>query len=255
MKRPERIPLGTGHFVDEYDVDEIFDKSLVAPTIAATMLPFTGMAIDKQRNNSLGPRKQKRASRDSADTKDAVSANAGGNSFGGSSLFGGGEKATVELARVDETSSSSTAAVRRLLIAPPSPFGGGGGMPIFSQQQHEEHHRFPKAAGKRKESISESKQRKASKTMANSSALANLFQAGTNIFGTLNPNLAYEQRVGREVSAAVESIAYVAEHMKAEMSDKKVFCWSKCQKIDKMIKIRCAMTGVIFQWLLIEFCC
>lgn len=32
----------------------------------------------------------------------------------------------------------------------------------------------------------------------------------------------HEQRISKELKSTVESIAYIAEHMKAEMSDKKV---------------------------------
>jgi hypothetical protein len=36
------------------------------------------------------------------------------------------------------------------------------------------------------------------------------------------PAYTHEQRVSGELKSAVESIAYIAEHMKAEMSDKKI---------------------------------
>uniref|UniRef100_A0A0N4Z6Q5 Neur_chan_LBD domain-containing protein n=1 Tax=Parastrongyloides trichosuri TaxID=131310 RepID=A0A0N4Z6Q5_PARTI len=44
MQRPERIPVFNGYFVEEYNADEIFDASLLMPSIAATMLPFTSLA-------------------------------------------------------------------------------------------------------------------------------------------------------------------------------------------------------------------
>ncbi|CAI5453865.1 unnamed protein product [Caenorhabditis angaria] len=40
MKRPERIPIFNGYFVEEYCASEIFDASLVMPSMTATMLPF-----------------------------------------------------------------------------------------------------------------------------------------------------------------------------------------------------------------------
>ncbi|KAK6043117.1 Neurotransmitter-gated ion-channel transmembrane region, partial [Cooperia oncophora] len=41
MKRPERIPIFNGYFVEEYSASEIFDASgLVMPSVTATMVPF-----------------------------------------------------------------------------------------------------------------------------------------------------------------------------------------------------------------------
>lgn len=40
MRRPERIPIFNGYFVEEYSASEIFDASLVMPSVAATMVPF-----------------------------------------------------------------------------------------------------------------------------------------------------------------------------------------------------------------------
>ncbi|CAB3400261.1 unnamed protein product [Caenorhabditis bovis] len=49
MKRPERIPIFNGYFVEEYCASEIFDASLVMPSMTATMLPFLQVqtAIDE----------------------------------------------------------------------------------------------------------------------------------------------------------------------------------------------------------------
>uniref|UniRef100_A0A0K0FIA7 Acetylcholine receptor subunit beta-type acr-2 (inferred by orthology to a C. elegans protein) n=1 Tax=Strongyloides venezuelensis TaxID=75913 RepID=A0A0K0FIA7_STRVS len=44
MRRPERIPVFNGYFVEEYNADEIFDASLLMPSMPATMLPFTNLA-------------------------------------------------------------------------------------------------------------------------------------------------------------------------------------------------------------------
>ncbi|CEF65117.1 GH10531p [Strongyloides ratti] len=43
MQRPERIPVFNGYFVEEYNADEIFDASLLMPSLPATMLPFTNL--------------------------------------------------------------------------------------------------------------------------------------------------------------------------------------------------------------------
>ncbi|KAK6019355.1 Neurotransmitter-gated ion-channel transmembrane region, partial [Ostertagia ostertagi] len=40
MKRPERIPIFNGYFVEEYSASEIFDASLIMPSVTATMVPF-----------------------------------------------------------------------------------------------------------------------------------------------------------------------------------------------------------------------
>ncbi|KAI6234385.1 hypothetical protein M3Y99_00788800 [Aphelenchoides fujianensis] len=41
MQRPERIPIFNGCMVEEYSVEEIFDASLIMPSITATILPFS----------------------------------------------------------------------------------------------------------------------------------------------------------------------------------------------------------------------
>ncbi|MFH4973770.1 hypothetical protein AB6A40_000479 [Gnathostoma spinigerum] len=47
MKRPRTIPIFNGYFVEEYCATEIFDASLVMPSLPATMLPFTQMCDDQ----------------------------------------------------------------------------------------------------------------------------------------------------------------------------------------------------------------
>uniref|UniRef100_A0AC35TTI2 Neur_chan_LBD domain-containing protein n=1 Tax=Rhabditophanes sp. KR3021 TaxID=114890 RepID=A0AC35TTI2_9BILA len=47
MERPARIPVFNGFFVEEYNAEEIFDASLLMPSIAATMLPFSNLGINK----------------------------------------------------------------------------------------------------------------------------------------------------------------------------------------------------------------
>ncbi|GMT30652.1 hypothetical protein PFISCL1PPCAC_21949, partial [Pristionchus fissidentatus] len=47
MRRPERIPIFNGYFIEEYCVSEIFDASLVMPSMAATIVPFLGIDIHK----------------------------------------------------------------------------------------------------------------------------------------------------------------------------------------------------------------
>ncbi|GMR54916.1 hypothetical protein PMAYCL1PPCAC_25111, partial [Pristionchus mayeri] len=43
MRRPERIPIFNGYFIEEYCVSEIFDASLVMPSMTATIVPFLGI--------------------------------------------------------------------------------------------------------------------------------------------------------------------------------------------------------------------
>uniref|UniRef100_A0A9J2P975 Uncharacterized protein n=1 Tax=Ascaris lumbricoides TaxID=6252 RepID=A0A9J2P975_ASCLU len=40
MKRPERIPIFNGYFVEEYCASDIFDASLIMPSMPATIVPF-----------------------------------------------------------------------------------------------------------------------------------------------------------------------------------------------------------------------
>uniref|UniRef100_A0A915AAY4 Uncharacterized protein n=2 Tax=Parascaris univalens TaxID=6257 RepID=A0A915AAY4_PARUN len=40
MKRPERIPIFNGYFVEEYRASDIFDASLIMPSMPATIVPF-----------------------------------------------------------------------------------------------------------------------------------------------------------------------------------------------------------------------
>ncbi|CAJ0573852.1 unnamed protein product, partial [Mesorhabditis spiculigera] len=44
MKRPERIPIFNGYFVEEYSASEIFDASLIIPSVTATIVPFLNVS-------------------------------------------------------------------------------------------------------------------------------------------------------------------------------------------------------------------
>lgn len=58
MKRPERIPIFNGYFVEEYCVEEIFDASLIMPSITATILPFS--EVGRRRNQPQYPSRHHR---------------------------------------------------------------------------------------------------------------------------------------------------------------------------------------------------
>ncbi|KAJ1348062.1 DNA-directed RNA polymerase I subunit RPA2 [Parelaphostrongylus tenuis] len=71
MKRPDRIPIYNGYFVEEYCASEIFDASLVLPSMTATMVPFLNVtemtihssgesSMDKQENHHRNCSKWKR---------------------------------------------------------------------------------------------------------------------------------------------------------------------------------------------------
>lgn len=154
MSRPKRIPLYGGRFVDEYDIEEIFDKNLVAPSLPGTMLPLSQVG-----------RYQK--------------------------------KSTVSASNVISKSDSLNN------YGSPGPW----------------HKRFTASDNEAPDQKWEKKRRKST---FGHSALAQFVQTGTDILGGLNPNIAYHQRVEREIQTSLDSIAYIAEHMKAEVSDKKV---------------------------------
>ncbi|CAJ0949166.1 unnamed protein product, partial [Mesorhabditis belari] len=53
MKRPERIPIFNGYFVEEYSASEIFDASLVMPSVTATIVPFINMPGVTQKDDEM----------------------------------------------------------------------------------------------------------------------------------------------------------------------------------------------------------
>ncbi|KAK6728702.1 hypothetical protein RB195_006005 [Necator americanus] len=135
MRRPERIPIFNGYFVEEYCASEIFDASLVMPSMTATMVPFLHVARSSSRR------------RDSA---------------------------------------------------------------IDTQQNHHQN------CSKWRSSLSRKLSMKRKRTA----------EQGTQeecCMEDINENTeTYAAKISREMKTTVEAIAYIAEHMKAEMSDKKV---------------------------------
>uniref|UniRef100_A0A914Y8F9 Uncharacterized protein n=1 Tax=Panagrolaimus superbus TaxID=310955 RepID=A0A914Y8F9_9BILA len=181
MKRPERIPIFNGYFVEEYCAEEIFDASLIMPSIAATILPFSDMAklkrptqINNNNNNNFG---------DSPKTK---------------------EKAKKKWLFSQRTKSEDAPLKRHDL----------------SGRDLEPKLRFPLSTSK--SSLLSGKYTFAPDPQSSSSS------AGATANGNINPKVdaaqrSYETRVSHELKATVDSIAFIAEHMKDEMSIKKVY--------------------------------
>lgn len=165
MKRPERIPIFNGYFVEEYCAEEIFDASLVMPSIAATILPFSDVAKQHTVRHQ-----QHMKSNDSPKDKKGNRINRNKWSIVGKSKS------------VDNDRSELTRA-----LDPPL--------------------RIPKSTTK------------------------NTLFSGKYTFGTeYKPSAtkteaaqqSYETRVSKELRATVDSIAFIAEHVKAQMSNKKI---------------------------------
>ncbi|CAO4385732.1 unnamed protein product [Caenorhabditis nigoni] len=137
MKRPERIPIFNGYFVEEYCASEIFDASLVMPSMTATMLPFL------QVTSNLN--------------KEASSASSG---------------------------------------------------------QSSEHH----------ENCSKWKKRLSIRMSRRRAPRARLDDDGEDIVDDSNGNHvdSLQEKISKEMKTTVEAIAYIAEHMKREMSLKKM---------------------------------
>uniref|UniRef100_A0A8R1DHC1 Uncharacterized protein n=1 Tax=Caenorhabditis japonica TaxID=281687 RepID=A0A8R1DHC1_CAEJA len=136
MKRPERIPIFNGYFVEEYCASEIFDASLVMPSMTATMLPFLQVT-----------------------------------------------------SQINEASSTSSGK---------------------SSEHHENCSKW-----KRRLSLRMSKRR---------APRARLDEDGEDIIDDTNGNHvnSVHEKISKEMKTTVEAIAYIAEHMKREMSLKKM---------------------------------
>uniref|UniRef100_A0AC35GSB4 Uncharacterized protein n=1 Tax=Panagrolaimus sp. PS1159 TaxID=55785 RepID=A0AC35GSB4_9BILA len=162
MKRPERIPIFNGYFVEEY--------CLIMPSIAATILPFSDVAkLKRPQQNNFG---------DSPRTK---------------------EKAKKKWMFAQRTKSEDAPLKRHDL----------------SGRDLDPKLRFPLSTSK--SSLLSGKYTFAPDPQSSSTA-AN---------GNINPQVdaaqrSYETRVSHELKATVDSIAFIAEHMKDEMSIKKV---------------------------------
>ncbi|CAD5206203.1 unnamed protein product [Bursaphelenchus okinawaensis] len=145
MKRPERIPIFNGYFVEEYCVEEIFDASLIMPSITATILPFT--EVGKRRRPLVGKHHHNCQ------------------------------------ARRGKNRTFST------LRRPPP-----------------------------EETIDRQKIRDAAEDL-----LSGRYTFGPKLnMEEKNAEFGHEQRMSQDLQSTVESIAFIAEHMKCEMSDKKV---------------------------------
>lgn len=133
MRRPERIPIFNGYFVEEYCAAEIFDASLVMPSMTATIVPFMQMANIASNNTAGGGKHHRNCSK---------------------------SKWKKRLSRKNSTKKRA---------------------PLETEEESrlDDDEEFP-------------------------------------------PMESEEEKISREMKKTVESVAYIAEHMKAEMGDKKV---------------------------------
>lgn len=153
MKRPERIPIFNGYFVEEYCVEEIFDASLIMPSITATILPFT--EVGRRRRPLVGNHHKNCKARQT-----------------------GGKGRTFSLMR-----------------------------------------KMPSQA---EESVDRKKIREAAEDLLSGKYSFGPRMTAESCSQNENDEFGHEQRMSQDLQTTVESIAFIAEHMKCEMSDKKV---------------------------------
>ena len=167
MKRPERIPIFNGYFVEEYCAEEIFDASLIMPSIAATILPFSDVARQArtfQRFDSTnGSPKNKKGRLHQLRNKWSIV----------------GKSKSVDQDRLE-----MSRALDPSLRVPPSSSKSSlfSGKYTFAPEQK------PGTSSNHQEMAQQS----------------------------------YETRVSKELRATVDSIAFIAEHLKTQMSSKKI---------------------------------
>ncbi|KAE9552233.1 hypothetical protein FO519_004542 [Halicephalobus sp. NKZ332] len=167
MKRPERIPIFNGYFVEEYCAEEIFDASLIMPSIAATILPFSDVArlprsIPKFDSPNDSPKNKKGRLHQLRNKWSIV-----------------GKSKSVDQDRIE-----MSRALDPPLRVPPS----SSRNPLFSGKYS--------FAPEQKQGSSSNHQETAQQS--------------------------YETRVSKELRATVDSIAFIAEHLKSQMSSKKI---------------------------------
>ncbi|KAF8367595.1 acr-2, partial [Pristionchus pacificus] len=148
MRRPERIPIFNGYFIEEYCVSEIFDASLVLPSMTATIVPFLGINVRPP------PPPQPSTSN--------------------------GENGNGDVSKDKNKRRWSTRLSKRLSFSV-------GGKNKKKQDGIEEEEESTLDATSKKSNVGESR----------------------------------DQRISRELKTTVEAVAYIAEHMKGQMSDKK----------------------------------
>ncbi|KAK0407735.1 hypothetical protein QR680_003556 [Steinernema hermaphroditum] len=161
IKRPERIPIFNGYFMEEYCAEEIIDASLVLPSMTATILPFMQVGVTNPMNLARSRTPAPKVSRFKQISR----------RFTTSMKKNSKTDIRIEAARLaDDMGDASPKAATRRLFTPemqPSP--------------------------------------------SNSTYASEPPQS-----------LAERHRISHELMATVHSIAYIANHMKAEMNDKKI---------------------------------
>uniref|UniRef100_A0A7E4W5Q6 Neur_chan_LBD domain-containing protein n=1 Tax=Panagrellus redivivus TaxID=6233 RepID=A0A7E4W5Q6_PANRE len=178
MKRPERIPVFNGYFVEEYCAEEIFDASLVMPSIAATILPFSDVA-----------RTQATMQKHMSTEKSAMNRRRNNN---GQGRLGSLKKNKWSILQRTKSEVETSAKLSN------------------ASNNNSVHSNLDKFEDPQSSSF-------------------NLYKAGAYTLAPPTEEVGrdagkhhYEQRVSRELRATVDSIAFIAEHMKGEMSNKKV---------------------------------
>ncbi|KAH7731198.1 CRE-ACR-2 protein [Aphelenchoides avenae] len=166
MKRPERIPIYNGYFVEEYCVEDIFDASLVMPSIAATILPFSQMAFGDRRGAPKFPEKHHR---NCSQVKKMPK--------------------SWSVIRKTQTQNHNT-----------NPIAS----PIFTETKFS----HPKQSS--------------TDLFTGKYTFGPSTSQTENLSSLENAEHSHEQRISRELQSTIESIAYIAEHVKTEMSDKKI---------------------------------
>ncbi|TKR69550.1 hypothetical protein L596_021694 [Steinernema carpocapsae] len=158
IKRPERIPIFNGYFMEEYCAEEIIDASLVIPSMTATILPFLQVGRTNPLNVNLAPRTpSQKLSRFKQLSR----------RFTTSMKTKSKPHLSADAARLadDGGDTSPRAHSRKFFCPEPEPSGSGYDDPSTVAERH---------------------------------------------------------RISQELMATVHSIAYIANHMKTEMNDKKI---------------------------------
>ncbi|KAI1722507.1 neurotransmitter-gated ion-channel ligand binding domain-containing protein [Ditylenchus destructor] len=177
MKRPERIPVYNGYFVEEYCVDEIFDA----------ILPFSQMG---RRTQPQFPGSHHR----NCSRLKQISKPPGGNCIPGK----------IKMECVEEISTEKGTDSTKIRFKP-------------SDSENE---------------LSNKVTVQRTPTRSTTDIFCGKYTFGPSLKGNSmdsstggfveSAEYSHEQRISQELKSTVESIAYIAEHMKYEMSDKKI---------------------------------
>uniref|UniRef100_A0A915ES29 Neurotransmitter-gated ion-channel transmembrane domain-containing protein n=1 Tax=Ditylenchus dipsaci TaxID=166011 RepID=A0A915ES29_9BILA len=186
MKRPERIPVYNGYFVEEYCVEEIFDASLIMPSITATILPFS--QVGRRRNQPQFP---ERHHRNCSKLKQISKRNC----------------IPTVAKLVEQTEGAKPAAHFSSSISLKS---------IDQKDTHGSINTTPTT------SLQPTPKKSSAEIFSGKYTFGPSLSSCSSTTHLEVAEHSHEQRISEELKSTVESIAYIAEHMKAEMSDKKV---------------------------------